>query len=579
VSPDTKVGLRGVGWLVLAVPALIQLYLLATAIVGRIAYPYDLEWMEGGMLHHALRLQTGAGIYGEPSIEFIPYLYTPLYPALLATFGEVFGLTYTLGRTISVMSLVGIAVVAYMSICAPRFRHVAIMPGLVGTTLALGLFAAVYPYVEGWYDLVRADTLFLLLITAGLAGAANWSQTGEGANGHARVAAVAAILAFSFFAKQTGILYVALGGLIVLIVAWRRLPTYIAVAGVIGLGGSGLANWSTKGWFWVYIREIHSKHDFNMDRFWKSFGNILWHFRGLTLLVAVTLVVVLFTWLRRPPEGARRELPRQTRPFLLWTSAFAVSTLVGAIGWGTEFAHFNAYMPAFLHGALAAGAAIPALAACAGIVWGARNHVQAVLHGTAAIAALVLALTCLHWRWKPQQFIPTAADVAAGDKLISRIKDIEGPVWMPSHPWYLALAGKQPYVHRMGVKDVTWRSARTCSPRSCSTTATCSSSCRSCARTTAPDSSCLPPRSHGCSPARRSGRRRSGCRRSWSSRLTTRASCSTSSSPRGRAGPARGRRGARGPSASHAPAKTSWWEPPASASPRACTEEMPRSVA
>ena len=31
---------------------------------------------------------------------------------------------------------------------------------------------------------------------------------------------------------------------------------------------------------------------------------------------------------------------------------------------------------------------------------------------------------------------------------------------MPSHPWYLALAGKQPHVHRMGIKDVTWRQTR-----------------------------------------------------------------------------------------------------------------------
>jgi hypothetical protein len=34
-------------------------------------------------------------------------------------------------------------------------------------------------------------------------------------------------------------------------------------------------------------------------------------------------------------------------------------------------------------------------------------------------------------------------------------------VWMPSHPWYLVLAGKAPRVHRMGVKDVTWRQTRT----------------------------------------------------------------------------------------------------------------------
>jgi hypothetical protein len=448
-------------WLAITLPALYQILLLSTAISGRIAYPYDLEWMEGGMLHHALRFQTGHGIYSPPSIEFIPYLYTPLYPALLATLGSIFGLTYTLGRALSVLALLGIGVVAVISICAPRFRHVGAAPAVAGAVLALGLFAAVYPFVEGWYDLVRADTMFLFLVTAGLAAALFWSNEGTGVRGHARVAAIAAIFAFAFFAKQTGILYVALGGVLVLVLSWRRLPTYIAVAGFIGLGGTGLMNATSGGWFWVYIRKIHAAHDFSMDRFWASFGNILWHFRALAFVVAITLVVVLFTWLRRPPEGSRRELPRQTRPFLLWTSTFAVSVLVGALGWGTEWAHFNAYMPAFLHGALAAGAAVPALAACAGILWGPRDRAVLVVHGTAGLAALSLAITCWHWQWQPRRFMPTRADVAAGDALVKRLAALEGDVWMPSHPWYLVLAGKKPYVHRMGVKDVTWRQNRT----------------------------------------------------------------------------------------------------------------------
>jgi hypothetical protein len=460
VKPGHKRALELAGWTLLVVPALYQLVLLATAIGGRIAYPYDLEWMEGGMLHHALRFQTGQGIYNEPSVEFIPYLYTPLYPALLAMLGEVFGLTYTLGRVVSMLSLVGIGVVAGISLCSRRVRHVVPAPAVVGFILALGLFAAVYPFVEGWYDLVRADTLFLFLITAGLVAALHWSDQGTGAAGHARVAAIGMILAFAFFAKQTGIFYVMLGGAVVLVRAWRRLPTYIAAAGVVGLVGSGVMNLTSGGWYWTYIRKIHAAHDFNMDRFWKSFGNILWHFRGLTLVVVVTLGVVLYAWLRKPPEGGRRELPRQARPFLLWTAAFAVSTLVGAIGWGTEFAHFNAYMPAFLHGALAAGAAIPALAACTGILWGARPHPTVAMHGAAAFAALLLALTCWHWRWEPRKFMPTQADVAAGDRLIKRIKELEGDVWMPSHPWYLVLAGKHPHVHRMGIKDVTWRQTR-----------------------------------------------------------------------------------------------------------------------
>ena len=53
-------------WIIVAVPAVFQLVLLATAISGRVGYPYDLEWMEGGMLHHAQRIHDGLGIYVPP---------------------------------------------------------------------------------------------------------------------------------------------------------------------------------------------------------------------------------------------------------------------------------------------------------------------------------------------------------------------------------------------------------------------------------------------------------------------------------------------------------------------------------
>ena len=438
-------------WLLLAAPGVYQIALLVIALAGRLLYPYDLEWMEGGMLHHALRIQTGHGIYTAPSIEFIPYLYTPLYPALLAVLGEIVGLSYALGRAVSVVSLAGIAAVAVVSIAGRRFEHGSRGIAFVGAALALGLFAAVYPFVEGWYDLVRADTLFLFMVTAALAALPRWATYDEGLRGHARIAAGAAILGLSFFCKQTGIFYVGLGGAIVAILSWRRAFTYVAVAGVLGLGGTAAANAATHGWFWIYVSKIHRAHDFNMDRFWKSYGNILWHFRALTVVVVVALIATAVVYVRT------RKLPKQCQPLLLWSSAFAVSTVVGAVGWGTEFAHFNAYMPAFLHGALAAGAALPALAACARIL---RPDLELAGHAAATVAGLALALTLIHARWQPRRFMPTTADVAAGDKLIARIRALDGEVWMPSHPWYLVLAGKQPHVHRMGVKDVTTRQSR-----------------------------------------------------------------------------------------------------------------------
>ncbi|MBA3456091.1 MAG: hypothetical protein H0T42_23535 [Deltaproteobacteria bacterium] len=442
-------------WLIIAAPALFQVFLLATAIGGRLLYPYDLEWMEGGMLHHAQRIHGGVGIYVPPSIEFIPYLYTPLYPSLLAMFSGAFGLSYTLGRAFSVVALIGIAVTAAVSIANPRHQHARRAPAYGGIAIALGLFAAAYPSMEGWYDLVRADTFFLFMVTAAIAGLPRWAATGTGLRGHARVAAGAVLLALAFFCKQTGIIYVAFGALIVLVVAWRRVPVYVLMAGLIGLGGTWLLQRTTDGWFWIYIRDIHAAHDFNWDRFYKSFENILWQFPAMSIVIGVALLLVLVTviW--------RRKLPRATHPLLLWSSTFAVSTVLGAIGWGTEFAHFNAYMPAFLHGALAAGAAIPAVYGCIRLLWGPRKGIELLSSVMALAAAAPLALACWEHRWDPKKFIPTANDVAAGDRLIARIRAIEGDVWMPSHPWYLELAGKTPRVHRMGVKDVTWRQTRT----------------------------------------------------------------------------------------------------------------------
>ena len=439
-------------WTAVTLPAVYQLGLLVTAIVARIGYPYDLEWMEGGMLHHALRIRLGLGIYVAPNVDFIPYLYTPLYPTLLALFGGPFGVSYALGRAVSILGLFGIAGTALAALVSVPDRPRGAT--LAGATLALGVFAACYPYVDGWYDLVRADTLFLFMVTAGLAGLPHWARSDDGWVGHGKIAAGAAVMALAFFCKQTGIFYVALGGIIVVLVNWRRAPTYAAMAGAIGLGGCWMLDRSTGGWFWIYVSEIHRAHDFHPPRFWASFGNILWHFPAPTVVIAITLGLVAATaWHRRMPAAART--------FLHWASAYAVSILVGAIGWGTEFAHFNAYMPALLHGAIAAGAAVPAALACGQVL--ARDHRRARAIATACgfAAALPIAATCALARWEPRRYIPGADDVAAGARLIRRIRALDGDVWVPSHPWYAVLAGKIPHVHRMGIKDVTARQTRT----------------------------------------------------------------------------------------------------------------------
>lgn len=443
-------------WLALVLPALYQLGLLAWTIAHRYPYPYDLEWMEGGVLHGAHRIGEGQGLYPPPSPDFIPFLYTPLYPGLLAALSPIAGLSYQLGRAISILSLLGLGAVAVAQGRAALPRQALV--GVAGAVLGLGLFAAAYPFTGAWYDLVRADTLALLLFTGGLYGLMRWGRAGTGWRGHARVALAAAILALSFFAKQTGVLYVAAGLPIVLVLDWRRAPTYVVTAGIIGLGGSWLLQEASGGWFWFYVRHLHSAHDWNIDRFWRSFELILLHARGATAVLAVGLVVVALCAI------VRRQVPSAARALLAWTYVYAVSTVVGAVGWGTQYAHYNAYMPALLHGAMAAGLVVPAVHACAEILLGGPGRPARSWAVVLAVAvALPLALQNYTSRWNPRPFVPTARDRAAGDRLIATIAALPGEVWVPSHPWYAHKAGKRMYVHRMGVKDVTtlWTTAGT----------------------------------------------------------------------------------------------------------------------
>jgi len=441
-------------WTVLSAPGVWQIGLLVWAIAARFPYPYDLEWMEGGVLHGAARIASGDGIYGQPSVDYISFLYTPLYPGLLALLGSVFGLSYQLGRLISILALVGIGVLALTNAMAwsPRQRGAAV----AGTALGLGLFAAAYPFMEGWYDLVRADTLFLFIVTGGLIALSRWSRAGEGFRGHRLVAVAGIILGMAFFAKQTGVIYALAGGPIILVMNWRRAPTYVAATAVIGLGGAALLQRTTGGWFWTYAFEIHQAHDWNKDRFWKSFELILLHFRWATAILVLALCVVIACAI------VRRKLPPPARALLLWTYVYAVSTVVGAVGWGTEFAHYNAYMPAFLHGAMAVGFAVPAILACSELLLGdgPSPSSRAAAHAVTAVVAIGLGVQLYQARWNPRPFIPTARDRAAGDELIATIRALPGRVWVPSHPWYAHLAGKPMYVHRMGVKDVTARKPR-----------------------------------------------------------------------------------------------------------------------
>jgi len=127
---------------------------LAFAFARRVVYPYDLEWMEGGMLCHALRLVQGQPIYAEPSARFVSFAYAPLYPIVLRLLAPVTGVGYLPARAVSVAAFASALVVAYAFVRRGGGSRAAAL----GTA---ALPAAAFAPTGAWYDLARVDSLFL----------------------------------------------------------------------------------------------------------------------------------------------------------------------------------------------------------------------------------------------------------------------------------------------------------------------------------------------------------------------------------------------------------------------------------
>ena len=86
--------------LVVLVLALAHLALFLFVVGGRVSYPYELEWMEGGMVDHVARVVGGdVWVYGPPNVESISFLYTPLYYHLAALVAQVMGVSHFTLRT------------------------------------------------------------------------------------------------------------------------------------------------------------------------------------------------------------------------------------------------------------------------------------------------------------------------------------------------------------------------------------------------------------------------------------------------------------------------------------------------
>ena len=127
----------------------------------RIQYPFELEWMEGGSVHQVIRILSGQKLYVSPSLEFVPFVYTPLYFYISASISRIIGAGFVPLRLVSFISSLGCFFIIFLFVKRETKSN------FFGI-LAASLFSATFRRSGAFFDIARVDSLFLFFLLTAL---------------------------------------------------------------------------------------------------------------------------------------------------------------------------------------------------------------------------------------------------------------------------------------------------------------------------------------------------------------------------------------------------------------------------
>ena len=385
-------------------------YLLVA--ITRTVYPYDLDFIEDGLVMQSLRVTSGQPIYLPPGAEFVPHPYMPLYFWIGGWLLSVLGPGYVPLRLLSLGATLATAIL--IGQIARRESD----SGWIGVACA-GLYLGGYRISGFWYDLVRVDSLFVLLVLCGLA-------CGVYAGRSRRRLLLSALgLALAFWTKQTGVVFGIGLALYLMLTLGRPAWFFLAAFGALTALPFALLNAATDGWLAYYVIFIQSLNPIEMSRvvhyvFAELFGSMA----GLSL----TAVGVLLLSVRRAGGRALREQP--------WLMGLGLAILVSGMGRASTGGNLNNLMPAYALLCLA-----PALLARG---WCAAGSARRGAEGCKALIATAVVIQFGLGAYNPLRPVPPTALWQSGRRLIERIASIDGEVLVLMHPYYAVLAGKSP---------------------------------------------------------------------------------------------------------------------------------------
>jgi hypothetical protein len=446
--------------------------------VCRLAWPFEIEWMEGGQLAHAIRLHQGRPIYGPPSTDFTPFFYTPLYPAVIDGLSRLgLPLGFALGRAVSAAATLATMGMLY-AIVAPE-------AGRPWGLLAACLYAAMFRFCGAFLDLARVDALAAAF---GLGSA--WIASRATRPRDALLAA--ALVVAAYFTKQTESV---VGPAIALGLAMRSVRLATIFAGSATAGAVALVlvfDATSDGWFWFYVFEGHQGHALLVRNllleYWRDvlflapmlllFPTIAFSYGRVTRPLALALLVLFVVafaqrastldypehmyyrelwyesprWLLLVPPlviagllGAARGLRRSISPVPhYWLLMAGAGALASALNHSTQWSYSNCFIPIAVFATPAVALTLHRLTRGDGV--------------PAALAALAMLVQLVALAYDPLAQVPSRADRDALARLRKRVARLETPLLIPAHPVLTYEATGKIHFHEMSTGDVAFRS-------------------------------------------------------------------------------------------------------------------------
>lgn len=397
--------------------------------VQRIGYPYELTYFEGSTVEVTGRVAAGLPLYGPPTTEFTPWPYPPLYFWVTGALARLTGVDLTTMRVVSFAASLAVLVLLVLVV---RRADGSTVAGLV----AAGLYAATYRVSGVLADTGRVDSLLLALLLAAV-------YVGMRVRGWWGGVLLGAVLMLAFLTKQNA-LVVAAPILLWLLIRRRRAGLGASVTLGVGVLGSTLVgNLLSDGWYARYVIEQLPSQSLTLRWLWAFWvEDLLVPFAVSAVVVTVASVAVL---VRRHRDGTG------------WPWGTGCSDddgYLAAAGVGLLLASWVARV----HEGGFANVAMPAQAAVAGALG--LLVARWLRSGTAtpaatAVVAVVLAVQVVVLTLPQVTVVPSGADREAGDRFIATLCALPGRVLVPTHPYYLRLAGRPTNASAIAIDDLS----------------------------------------------------------------------------------------------------------------------------